>query len=172
MDEDDFGDVSFESFRPVMASSLEQVVYSDSKSLNTEPYLFLGTVRQVYPPSSPFNENKQQHEYIIAAVGDLETHKAIRCILYDSFGGPQDFETRILKIGARVAVLCAQANPNSGVIITALSNRPNPVSEALGHHWMTRFNKITRSVTKDDEYSSIETGGILSVSTFIITVTV
>lgn len=152
MDEDDFGDVSLEDFRPVMASSLGSAVYTNDSALKTEPYLFIGTVRQVLPPSSPFNSNKQQYEYLVAVVGELETHKSITCILNDNFGGPDDFDTKTLKTGARVAVLCAQASASSGVIVTCLSNRPSKVDESLGHHWMQRFNQISKSITKDNEF--------------------
>lgn len=152
MDENSFGDVSFEPFQSITPSSISKSWANPKPSLNQEKYLMLGVVKEVIPPSSSKSRTKTQYEYIVAAVGELNTHKQVHCLLKDHFGGINDFETFTLKTGFRCAVECVQGNPDSGVILGGISNRSVKVDEALGHHWMARFNKITRSITSKDEF--------------------
>lgn len=151
-DEDNFGDVTRRPFVPVTPNSLVSSWNYKNSQLYSERFTLLGTVQEVLPPSNPKNRSKVQYEYIVAAVGELNSHKSLHCILRDHYGGINDFETFTLKMGQRVTVSCVQGNPDSSVIIGGVQNTTTATPEVLGHFWMNRFNNITRSVTSASEY--------------------
>jgi len=149
MNEKDFGNVAYSMFRPITPSSI-----SSAKEYNnflySERFMTLGVVSNVLPPSHKENRTKTQYEYLVTVTAELNSHRVLRCILYDGFGGINDYSTFTLKTGQRVAVLCVQGNPDSGLIISCIQNTKTATSEALGHHLISRFNNITSSITKDN----------------------
>lgn len=159
MSDDDFGDVSLLAFRPVSPSSLKASWHYDNSRLYKETFTMMGVVSQVLPPSDPQNRSKTQYEYIVAAVGELNTHKNIHCIWKDKFGGLNDYELYILQTGQRVVVECILGYTDNGIITGGVKNNANVLDESLGHYWQWRVNNITQGVTQDSSFSITQDAG-------------
>jgi hypothetical protein len=152
-DEEFFGNVSLEPFKPIVASSITNPwKHQGDPQLYSKPYTMFGVVQDVYPPSHALNRTRNQYEYLVSVSGERGTYIPIHCVLNDAFGGNNDFEVYTLKKNQQVIIQCLSGSPTSGVIMGGIRNKSETTDVGLGHHWMRRFNKITESITKDDTH--------------------
>jgi len=142
-----------ETFFPVIPSFMSQTSLKNSGYTYSQVYTVQGVVSAIYPPSDPLNKSKAQYEYLVDAVGETNSHLPLHCILSDRFGGNDDYEVFSLRINQRVTVQCVLGNPESAIIIGGMLNTGVSYPEDRGHHWISRFNKITRNIDKSETYS-------------------
>lgn len=150
---DKWGDVSSEAHAFVMPSSIAQALMNNHGNMYKEVHLFVGLVQDVYPPGHPRNRTNIQYEYLVAAIGKLQTHHPIHCIVKDKFGSNNDFEIYTLRKNQKVLVQCILGFNENGVIMGAVKNNLEPMTSDLGHFWKRRFNNITNTIDKDSTYS-------------------
>ena len=142
-----------EPFDPIIPSFMEKTALKNTGNTYSQVFTVQGVISNIYPPSHPLNKSKSQYEYVVSAIGETSSFLPVHCILSDKFGGNDDFEVFTLGINQRVTVQCVLGNPESGIIIGGMKNTVGAYPETRGHHWMWRFNKITRGVDKSETYS-------------------
>lgn len=150
---DDWSDVSSEPHEYVMPSSIAEALMNTHGNMYNEKDTFVGLIQDVYPPKHPRNRTGIQYEYLVAAIGKLQTHHPIHCVVRDKFGSNNDFEIFTLRKNQKVLVSCILGFNENGVIMGAVKNNSEPMTADLGHFWKRRFNNITNSIDKDSTYS-------------------
>lgn len=138
---------------------------------STAPWISMGRITAVYPPSDSRNISKLFFEYDVAidrwGPGGVSTRTIIpHCKVMNLFGGVADYETwtprnegetdfsEEVGLGPQVLIACPNMSAREGVIIGGVPHTLQPqASPEEGHVWRRRFNGAEMAVNKDGEFS-------------------
>lgn len=153
-------DVSQEAFTPVFPSSVVDSWGNHNSTLYSQKFMLVGSIVDVIPPNDSKSRSKAQYEYVVSAIGEMNTHRQLYCICQDKFGADDEYEIFTMKKGQRVLVECIQGYGESGVIVGAVAKQDKKkISSSLGHFYEWRFSKFTKAIDKDGTYSLTQDSG-------------